>query len=298
MEDLSHDALFSPATLMLGKIHWALLRADNLMDTRRYTVAKRQGGMAATEWTELGKEIGTDEIHWWVFKKETDIGSLKARTELALQPAQMLKIASEKLGNINPESYTQLLATLSEFAEKYSGEIELLYEYVSWLEARDPMAPKILFSYRVWGSTQISDRWIKIPGDAPRDPDEESARICAEMVLGLRDCMFTTYERVHNEVSYEIYESLDPEQGYEASEISVPAHRVLARAGRRSYAECASYFEEIRESLRNVLIDICKVEEQCELMKSDAFWRDFILKAAKTKKTESQLWDFKETLTI
>ena len=298
MEDQAHDALFSPATLMLGKIHWTLLRAAHLMDSRRYRKVRLSGESFATEWTEFGNEIGTDEINWWVFKKETQIDDLKAETERVLNPAQRLKEGSAKLANLRPASYDELLSTLREFAEKYSGEIELLYAYARWLEARDEMAPRILFTYRVWGSTRMSDRSIRIPDDAPSIPNDDDLRTCAELALGVRDYSWTTYQRVHSELLYEIYESMDPEQLSEHVEISVPADRVLGWASRKIYNECAVYFEEVRDSLRNILIDIQKFEEQKELMRSDAFWREFVIKAVQAKKTETQLWDFKETLTI
>jgi predicted HTH transcriptional regulator len=60
----------------------------------------------------------------------------------------------------------------------------------------------------------------------------------------------------------------------------------------------SSYFTEIRESLRNILIDIDKYEQQRDLIHSDSFWREFIPKAAKVKTAEPQQWDFKQTLTL
>jgi len=69
----AHDALFSPATLMLGNIHWTLLRAANLMDARRWNKVRTEGkGYFTSEMTDFGKEVGLDEINWWVFKKERD----------------------------------------------------------------------------------------------------------------------------------------------------------------------------------------------------------------------------------
>ena len=58
------------------------------------------------------------------------------------------------------------------------------------------------------------------------------------------------------------------------------------------------YFEQIRDSLRNVLLDIEKCLEQQNVLYSESFWRDFIGKAVATKKTETQVWDFKETFTM
>src|SRR5215470_1510521 len=77
MKDLSHDALFSPAVFVLGKIHWALLRASSLMNARRYRDVQRHEGFHTQQWTDFGKEVGADEINWWVFKKETQIDELR-----------------------------------------------------------------------------------------------------------------------------------------------------------------------------------------------------------------------------
>lgn len=156
----AHDSLFSPATLRLGEIHWHVLRAANLMHTRRYKERKTGGdGFAKLERTDFGKEVGGDEINWWVFKRETDVRELGARTHVALESAQLLKQASVGLRNQIPESYVDLLSTLRAFAECHDAEILSLYEYVRWLETRDILAPSILFTFRIWGSTRMSDRW-------------------------------------------------------------------------------------------------------------------------------------------
>src|SRR5215469_2977033 len=119
LQENANDLLFSDATLTLGKVHWALLRAANLVDAHRYKKVEGQGGFSTTEWTEFGNEVGTDEINWWVFKKETQIGDLRGETRRALESAQVLKAASGKLENIRPRSYGEILSTLREFAEKH-----------------------------------------------------------------------------------------------------------------------------------------------------------------------------------
>jgi hypothetical protein len=104
------------------------------------------------ETTAFGKEVGLDEIHWWVFEKETDVDELLAKTERTLESVQALKQPASKLKNNEPESYLDLLLTLKDFAEQHRANIDSLHEYVSWLMKRDVMAPRILFTYRVWGS--------------------------------------------------------------------------------------------------------------------------------------------------
>jgi hypothetical protein len=97
------------------------------------------------------------------------------------------------------------------------------------------------------------------------------------------------------ELEYEMFENSDPEN---MGTVSVPEGRVARRAAHDVYDNCAVYFTEMRDSLRNIVLDIHKMKEQSELFQSDKFWREFIPKAAKSKTVEQQLWDFKETLNI
>jgi hypothetical protein len=294
-EDHSHEVIFTPDALVLGRLHYAILRAGNLMSSARFETAKEHGGLATYKTTAFGKEVGMDEIHWWIFKKEKEIAFLRELTELALKAADTLKASSAKLRKNEPGSYQELLLSLKTFAEEHAVEVSALNEYVGWLERKDPLAPVILFTYRVWGSTQMSDRWIHLPPDASKE-DVKIIQECTEIVLGLSSRRYATYAYVYSEINYEIYESME-EEAFDR-EIVVPEGRVVSRTARRAYEECAIYFSELRASLRNILIDIDKAQEQQTLIGSDAFWRNFVLKAVQAKKTETQLWDFKETLTI
>jgi Schlafen, AlbA_2 len=298
MKDNVHDALYSPATLMLGEIHLRLLRSANQMDALRWAVVKKSGRFSSRDLTDFGQEIGMDEIHWWVFKKEKRVIELREKTEEILNSADLLKEGALKLRNKSPQSYEHLLTMLKDFAEQYLREIEALKGYVSWLEARDPMAPRILFTYRVWGSTRMSDRQIKTTSQASLRLEPNLLRISAEIVLGVRMDGSRVYDDTRTEMLCEISEGMDPEQLSYAGAINLPESRVLTRAASAICNECVSYFTELRESLRNVLIDIEKLEQQRELIYSDSFWREFISKAAKAKTAEPQLWDFKETLTV
>lgn len=239
-----------------------------------------------------------DEIHWWVFKKERDLHELREKTEEILNSADLLKKGAVKLKNKHPRSYGDLLTMLKNFAEQYFREIEALNNYVSWLEARDPLAPRILFAYRVWGSTRMSDRQIKTARQESPRLEQRLLKISAEIVLGVRMDGSRVYEDTQNDMLCEIYDGMDPEQLSYVGRINLPEGRVLPRAAGAIYTECVSYFTEIRESLRNILIDIDKHERQQKLIYSDSFWRDFIPKAAKAKTAEPQLWDFKQTLTL
>jgi len=298
LDDQVHEALFSDTTMKLGEIHGALLKSAHIMDKERWVPAKTESGFTTHEWTEFGKHVGQDEINWWIVENETDLDELLAITDEALNAAQALKTNSAKLKNKEPESYKALLVDLKEFAEQHRVEIDTLHKYVGLLEKRHPMAPRILFTYRVWGSTQMADREMKLDEEEAGKWKQETRRALAEIALGVRERGDLVYWYTYRELGYEIYESLDPETTPPDYEIIPPEPRVVRRTAHAVYDKCAAYFLEIRDSLRNIKLDIEKFKEQQSLYASDEFWRAFITKASKAKTAEPQLWDFKETLTV
>jgi hypothetical protein len=297
VDEKVHGALFSDATLALGELHWTVLKAARTMDRERWDKVELDFGCQYED-TELGKEIGMDEIHWWIFEKEPDVDELLAKSEEALKAAQALKVASVKLKAKEPESYEKLLLSLRDFAEQHRNEIYTLREYVMWLAKRHPMASRILFTYRVWGSTRMADREMNVDDEETARSDMSKLRAVTEIVLGVRHRGWLVYDKVEGELGYEIYESMDPEEIANNAVIVVPEGRVVRRTAYEVYENCATYFTETRDSLRNIVVDISKMKEQRDLFQSDKFWREFIPKAAKVKTAEPQLWDFKETLTV
>lgn len=292
-----HDALFSDTTLMLGELHWTILKAARTMDRERWNKVELEFGCRYED-TEFGKEIGMDEIHWWIFEKEPDIDELLVKSEEALKATQVLKDASVKLKGREPESYQKLLLNLRDFAEEHRNEICALRDYVMWLAERHPMAPRILFTYRVWGSTRMADRDFNVDDEKTARSDMNKLRAVTEIVLGVRHRGWLVYDKVQGELRYEMYEGMDPEETPDDAVIVVPQGRVVRRTAYEVYENCATYFTETRDSLRNIVVDISKMKEQRDLFQSDKFWREFIPKAAKAKTAERQLWDFKETLTV
>jgi hypothetical protein len=291
------DLLFSDATLALGELHWTILKAARTMDRERWKRVDLEFGSRYDD-TDLGREIGMDEIHWWIFEKESDPDALLARSKDTLEKAQVLKVAAANLGRIEPDTYEALVLSLRDFAEKHRNEVFLLRDYVKWLASRNLMAPRILFTYRVWGSTRMSDRDFDVDNEPTPNADVNKLREIVEIVLGLKRYGWPVYERVEAELAYEMFENMAPEEWYEEPVVAIPERRVVKQAAREVYAECAIYFSEIRDSLRNIVLDIVKMKEQEELFQSDKFWRDFIHKAVVEKTGERQLWDFKETLTV
>ncbi len=293
LDDKVHDAIISETTLKLGRIHKMVLKSAHLMDGKRWA-----GGVSGHECTEFGNEVGSDEIHWWIFKKEINVDELSTKTKQVLLDVQRLKDASAKLNYREPESYEDILNTLRAFAEKNRTEVDRLEGYVTWLEERDPMAPRILFTYRVWGSTRMADREIDIEHEKVGRSGRDLLPALTEVVLGVRERRDLVYYDVYNEIGFEIYESMDPEQLSLGVEIVVPSARVVRRTANEVYQKCATYFEQTRDSLRNILLDIDKFKKQSALFESEKFWREFIVKASQAKTSEPQLWDFKETLTM
>src|SRR5438067_66279 len=143
--DYENELFFCPATLKLGEIHWHILRAANLMDARTTLTIKLNEAsplpIVRYEYTDFGKEVGRDEIHWWVFKKETDIAELYTRTQRALDAVQVLKQSSANLKSNRPKAYSELLIAQRHFAEEHIAAIDELHGYVHWLSDRDTLAP-------------------------------------------------------------------------------------------------------------------------------------------------------------
>jgi hypothetical protein len=70
----------------------------------------------------------------------------------------------------------------------------------------------------------------------------------------------------------------------------------ITRTAYEVFDEFAVFFEELRDSLRNIELDIEKYLAEKNLLKSESFWQKFIMKAKSPGRIEPKLWDFKETL--
>ncbi|UZE92408.1 MAG: ATP-binding protein [Methanosarcinales archaeon] len=285
-----HDELFSGSSWELGKIHWYIQQADTEMESK--SLIKGEGFLEQDKLTDFGKDV-VDEIHWWIFKKETEIEELLKRTESILNSVQKLKEDSSLLKEkYYPESYLDIIKKIKEFTESHKSEIRTLYDYVVWLHKKDVLAPSILFTYRVWGSTRLGDRAVKITANTI-DKDRGKVKICTELALGLRTRFRYTIEGVYGDILSDIVDSIDPEC---QSSISVPKQRLLVQTSHTILDELATYFEFLRQSLRNIILDIKRYNAQTELLYRESFWKSFIIKAMSVNRIENQLWDFKKTL--
>ena len=175
--------------------------------------------------------------------------------------------------------------------------IEILHQFVLWLAARDRLAPIILWAYRVWGSTKKADRNFGFDSSEPQ-PTLETIKILSCIVIGLISEGRPTDSRAEDQILSEMHDRGTVEEESVDSEIRIAESRIVGRASAIAFYNCAEYFDFIRHSLRNILVDIKRFTEQAEFANDEAFWRAFIEKVVRTPKAESQLWDCKETLTM
>src|SRR5262245_60263138 len=106
----AHRELLTAPVLMLAEFHWYLLRAAQLVEShRRARDAERSGKQSTSGDPSIGRDIESDEIHWWVFKREGAINELLDRTKEALRAGQSLKEAAGLLHDHTPTSYEELL---------------------------------------------------------------------------------------------------------------------------------------------------------------------------------------------
>ena len=273
---------------------WYILKADNEMKARSYV---KHGGKS--QLTDFGKAVGRDRIHWWVFKQESDIDELREKTSEVLAAVQELKEASATLKRNFPRDYEQLMRAYEDFYERYLQEIDVIYEYVRWMYRRSSVLPSILYTYRVWGSTRLSERWFAIEVNSLEQESAQVIKRLSEIVMGLfRGGAIPAYtvEAVRREVEYETYSDFDPEDISYGTAVHIPGSRIVTQTCYESIDWFATYWEFIRNSLSNIILDIDKYIKQENAMRSDVFWVNFIEKAINVRKTETQLWDFKKSL--
>jgi len=290
--------LTTETTLKLGKLHWYLLRSQQLMDslTHELFFVKPEWEIQSSRRTAFGDQVGRDEIDWWVNQKETDLNYLNQQTEAALNAAQILKENAAKLKNLEPSSYDELLLELRNFCERHSAHIGVLYEYVHWLFGKSELAPDMLFTYKVWGSTRRSNRMTQL-SETAKNAEEENPEILKrlmEIVLGVFSRSWYQFDFAYCEIKQEMVES--DEDYFDPVIVEVPIHAVVRRSTRMIVDEFIEYILFLRDSLRDVINEIGKREDKENLVSSDAFWRSFVDTAIKSCKVESQLWDFKQTL--
>ena len=71
----------------------------------------------------------------------------------------------------------------------------------------------------------------------------------------------------------------------------------MLRASYEILTEMSEYFEFLRQSLRNILLDIKKYEESDSILYDNKFWKIFV-KNVMVLPIETMTWDFKQTLAM
>lgn len=275
-----HTKLFENPMSKIGEIHCTILKSQKIVEDQR------------RDDKDFETEIGYDEIHWWVFYKEKDLKELKSETKEALETFQKMKEDSVKLRqSLQPKRYSELIDGMKRFCVEHESEIQILLDYVKWLEQRDPRALYMLFTYRVWGSTRRGDRTIIIG----ENYGNGAINAGTEVALGLR----TGYQgpvigAIFSNISYEHFESMQPED-YSLKPIVISEEEVMSRASAEILIDMSEYFEFLRNSLRNILLEIDEFETSDNILHNDNFWKSFVRKVM-TLSIENKLWDFKEIL--
>ena len=250
--------------------------------------------------TPFGHEVGRDEIDWWINRKETDIASFEKEVGVALRAAQALKANAGKLKKLDLDQYDKVVSAVRSFAKDNASHLNVVCDFSKWLHKKDPLAPCILFTYKVWGTTRRADRAAH-PTATAENPEEETAEALHKFTETAWGFVFRgsyRYDRAVWEIGAEIYETLSASDIERNREIVVPADRVVRRAAREITDECTVFFEFLRDSLRDIQNELNKRRDREKRLTSDSFLRDFIAKARKSLKAEPLLWDFKETLSF
>lgn len=95
-----HDLLMLDPALKLGRINFIIQRSSAEIYNKSWIkktnlwhgVEVNDGKL-----TDFGNEINFDEIHWWIFRKETNIDELFERTQNTLNSILKIKRDSDIL---------------------------------------------------------------------------------------------------------------------------------------------------------------------------------------------------------
>lgn len=249
-----HEYLFSGSALHIGKIHRFLLIANAKIERKirkhgTETVKGNNIKLSSRELTDI-KEVNHDIIHWWVFTKESDIETLLEKTNSVCEAVKNIRNSPLLSEKIDYESYESIILSIKDFTENNASEINVLYNYVSWLDNKNSLAPSILFTRKVWRSPRLKYERQRIISDSI-DQD------CIEFALGLRDEPHDyTLFNIYYEIDYEAYER-DPE--YHEQHPTPSNHRdIVPRTSIQVIKYIREYFKLIYNSLESI---IEKIEE-------------------------------------
>lgn len=275
----------------LARFHACIHDADEELSTKlRDEVPTGLGAFKRLELTSNGREIGGDVPRWWVFRRESNVQELRDTTHKAFTAVQTLLRSSERTCIDPPTSYQMIIQELSRFLQDHTRELHHLVEYAGGLASKDELAPAILFSYAVWGSTRRGDRSLP----AKSQSTSMDRLLCAgELALGIR--------RQHEPTIYGEWHDLLEEAHSSQRDIQsvISGRRLLHRAQVQIRERLMTYLTQLRDSLRHIDY-LCQEYSQREhLYESDHFAKSLLGKvASQSSAVETELWDIKKTLEV
>lgn len=277
-----HEKLYTELGFTLGKIGYIISKSAQTLHDRSYNKPPDSGFSMPTT-TEFGKEVGSDEISWWVNKKEQDHSTLLKRTQGVLKIIDKLKHDADKFKeSFSSEEYSSLIDKIVQFIEEHKSEILQLYDYVEWLKSKDELAPSMLLNYRCWGSSMMAERKIVIPKE--HSFDEKFLKKCTEVAIGVS----TNY-------GYMAYEAHTHATDYGEKTRSDDTIRLQISFEIRE--KFHQFIENLRKAIQNIALECEKIDRPYELLKSRNFWQKNIHKIIELP-VEGKFWDFKQTLEI
>jgi hypothetical protein len=240
------------------------------------------------ELTTFGREVGADVPRWWVFAREPNVPEFWNETKQLFPIAQRLVRSAERLCRRPAPNYEHIIQELAAFLRSHVSEIESFLAYADHLSAKHKLAPAILFSYAVWGSTKRGDRTI----DGCTAKGVARLRLAGEMALGIHQRKGPTLFWVWMDLLDEACEAAG-EEGYPRVSASTLLHMVQICIRENVVA----YFTELRDSLRHI-DTLCQEFLQREYLYADDRLATRLLKKISDQKStvETDLWDIKETL--
>jgi len=280
-----HEILYNGPSFLLGKIHHRLLYAKKTMHKLSYEEVEEDEYRFSTPIsTEFGQEVCSNDIVWWIKRKESNVPELLEKTKKLLEKMDDFKHAVDKINIGKDEKYENVVGEIKEITNLHADTISKLYQYVEWLHSKDPLAPCILFNYKTWGSSPMNDRTIQID-ISKQDPTDRELKACTEIACGLRE--ITTYtaelgiatERFDNEIPY-------------TTEFLFNYRIRISFEIRNNFHQ---YVEKIRIALQHIEFEIEKVQRTFELLNSKKFWRTNLSKIMKLS-VEDCYYDFKKSL--
>jgi hypothetical protein len=276
----------------LGRFHACIDTADVKIEKKICTEEPVDpDGLAdfvRKELTSFGREVGADVPRWWVFAREPNVPELWNETKRLFPVAQRLVRSSERLCRKPVPNYEHIIQELGDFLRRHGSEIEAFLTYADHLSAKHKLAPAILFSYAVWGSTKRGDRTL----DSCTAKGVTRLRLAGEMALGIHHRMGPTLLGVWGDLLDEAYEAAGKE-GY--PRVSAPTLLHMVQIHIRE--NVVAYFTKLRDSLRHI-DTLCQEFLQREhLYADDRFARRLLRKISSQRSSvETDLWDIKETL--